>query len=464
MSLSHNTDLENTGLNVESNVNANLNTGFNTSLITNMNNNVSANINNQKFFYGWVIAAACFVMIFVGMGLGNSPSGLYITPVTEDMGFSRGAFSVVFTFRFLFTAIFNILNGYFVRKLDVRKMIGIGYGLLTTAYFIFSRAQSLAVFYLCGALYGTGFAFCTTAIVSIIVERWFIKSKGTIMGIILAGSGLGGSLFSMVVSNWIHNYGWRQSYFFTSLCLLICSVPVILAIRNYPEDMGLTPYGSGKEQAESNKRSNWEGFTVEESLKKPYFYLAAICIFFTGFLNSPVYSIAPSHMMDRGLDSQFAALVMSVFFFSLAVAKVILGIVFDRFGLKTTLVICFSSHVCGTLLLAFVQDKVMGILFAVIFGFSVTMETVTIPLMVLELFGSRTYRAVIGAFLAMSTIGISIGNPVVNFSYDLTGSYQSILLIYAVLAVGILFLLLYIMRSSQGDKKDYFKALQQQEI
>ncbi|HHW30681.1 MAG TPA: MFS transporter [Clostridiaceae bacterium] len=421
---------------------------------TNLNEKIA--VNRQRFFYGWIVAGACFIMVFVGLGLGNSPSGLYITPVTKEMGFSRGAFSVVFTFRFLFTAAFNFLIGFFVRKLEVRKMVGIGYGLLTTAFFIFSRAQSLAVFYICGALYGAGSAFCTTAVVSIIVERWFVERKGTIMGVILAGSGLGGSLFSMIVADWIQNFGWRQSYFFTSVCYMICSIPLILAIRNYPADMGLLPFGSGKEQPDNMKRTGWEGFTLDESLRKPYFYLTAICVFFTGFLNSPVYALAPSHMIDRGLDPKFAAFATSVFFFSLAIAKVVLGIIFDRFGLKITLIVCFCSHICGILILALVQNKVMAILYAVIFGFSVSMETVTIPLMVLELFGSRTYRAVIGNFLAMSTIGISLGNPTVNFSYDLTGSYQGILLIYVILSTVILALLLYIMRCSQRDKKDYF--------
>jgi MFS family permease len=406
----------------------------------------------QDFFYGWIVAAACFTMVFVSLGLGNSPSGLYITPVSEDLGFSRGAFSIVFSLRFISLAIFNIFFSFFIDKLEMRKMIGVGFGLLTVAYFIFSRAQHLATFYICGVISGVGLAFSSTAVVSILIERWFIERKGTIMGIVLAGSGLGGALFNMIVAGWIEQHGWQQSYFFTAVCLMVCAIPILAVIRNTPNEMGLMPYGSEKEQLSNIKNVEWNGFTPEESLKKPYFYLTGLSVFFIGFLNSPVYVVAPSHMVDKGLNAQLAATAMSIFFLSLAAAKVIMGLIYDRFGLKIALVICFTSHIFGTLLLAFVQNKLTAILFAVAFGFSVSIETLTVPLMIFELFGSKTYSAVIGMFIALSTMGASVGNPAMNYSYDLTGSYQGMLCIYVVLSVIILALLLYIMRIARIDR------------
>jgi MFS family permease len=406
----------------------------------------------QGFFYGWIVAAACFTMVFVSLGLGNSPGGLYITPVTEELDFSRGAFSIIISLRFISTAAFNIFLGFLVKRLEVRKMIGIGFGLLAISYFVFSRSQNLMFFYLSGIILGIGLAFSSTAVVSILIERWFIERKGMIMGIVLAGSGLGGALFNTIVAGWIERYGWNQSYFFTGVCLMVFAIPVLAVIRNNPDEMGFVPYGSEKKQLTNSKREEWKGFTLEESLKKPYFYLTGLCVFFIGFLNSPVYIAAPSHMIDRGLDVKFAATAMSLFFLSLAVAKVVMGLLYDRFGLKTALVICFASHIIGTLLLAFVQNKLTAILFAIIFGFSVQIETVSIPLMIFELFGSKTYIAIIGIFLAMSTMGIAISNPIMNFSYDLMGSYQGILLLYVVLSFVILTLLLYIMRAARTDQ------------
>jgi MFS family permease len=409
------------------------------------------------FFYGWIIAAACFAMVFISLGLGNLPSAMYITPVTEDLGFSRGAFSIVFSLRLITMAAFSIFFGFFVRKLEIRRVIGLGFGLITLSYFMFSVARNLPVFYMGGIPFGIGITFSSTAVVSVLVERWFVKHKGMLLGVIFAGSGLGGSLFNIIVSGWIENYGWSKSYFLTAICLGIFAIPVLAIIRNNPCEMGLAPYGSeGKEQLEKkNKSVNWEGFTFEESLKKPYFYIAAVGIFFIGFLNSPVYTAAPSYLMDKGFDTKFSAAIMSIFFFTLAVAKVIMGLIYDRLGLKAALIICFGSNICGTLLLAFAQNKFIALLFAIFFGFSVPIETVTQPLLVFELFGSKTYTAAIGIFLAISTMGVSIGTPIMNYSYDLTGSYQGMLIIFAAISVVVLALFIYIMNCAQKDQNEY---------
>ncbi|HHW30872.1 MAG TPA: MFS transporter [Clostridiaceae bacterium] len=411
----------------------------------------------KGFFYGWLVAVACFVMVFISLGLGNLTSALYITPVTEELKFSRGAFSFVFSLRFISSAVFSILLNFFIRKFEIRKVIGIGFSMLVLSYFLFSVARDLPVFYLSAIPYGIGITFNATAIVSILIERWFEKHKGLILGVIFAGSGLGGSLFNIIVAGWIEKYGWSKSYFFTAVCLGICAIPILATIRNNPCEMKLKPYGS-EEQEQSGKKSkrvNWEGFTMEESLRKPYFYLAAIAIFFIGFLNSPVYTIAPAHLIDRGFDANYTATIMSLFFFTLAGAKIIMGFIYDRFGLKNALIVCFISNICGIMLLAFAQNKLIATLFALFFGFSVTIETVTLPLLVFELFGPKTYTATIGLFLAISTIGVSIGTPVMNFSYDVTGSYKGMLIIFDVISVLVFALFMYIINYAQKDRNEY---------
>ena len=43
-----------------------------------------------RIFYGWYIVAAGFLVMFCSIGIVNNCSGLYIKPVCDDMGFSRG--------------------------------------------------------------------------------------------------------------------------------------------------------------------------------------------------------------------------------------------------------------------------------------------------------------------------------------------------------------------------------------
>ena len=50
-----------------------------------------------RIFYGWFIVAASFMVMFCTIGIVNNCSGLYIKPVCDDMGFSRGAMGVNMT-------------------------------------------------------------------------------------------------------------------------------------------------------------------------------------------------------------------------------------------------------------------------------------------------------------------------------------------------------------------------------
>ena len=52
-----------------------------------------------RIFYGWYIVAAGFLVMFCSIGIVNNCSGLYIKPVCDDMGFSRGAMGVTFSFQ-----------------------------------------------------------------------------------------------------------------------------------------------------------------------------------------------------------------------------------------------------------------------------------------------------------------------------------------------------------------------------
>ena len=47
-----------------------------------------------RIFYGWYIVAAGFLVMFCSIGIVNNCSGLYIKPVCDDMGFSRGAMAM----------------------------------------------------------------------------------------------------------------------------------------------------------------------------------------------------------------------------------------------------------------------------------------------------------------------------------------------------------------------------------
>ena len=76
-----------------------------------------------RIFYGWYIVAAGFLVMFCSIGIVNNCSGLYIKPVCDDMGFSRGAMGVNMTILSACQMIVALFGGKIFVRFDVRSII-----------------------------------------------------------------------------------------------------------------------------------------------------------------------------------------------------------------------------------------------------------------------------------------------------------------------------------------------------
>lgn len=394
---------------------------------------------HSRPFYGWVVAGACFLMIFITLGFCSSTKGLYLAAITEDLGIPRSLFSLNDSCRFVTTAIVNLFFGQLVLKLGSRKMIFFGFLSLILACLIYSLADSILLFCLGGCLLGLGFAWTGTSLVGYLVERWFTKSKGTVMGAILAANGLGGAVASQIVSPIIYGArqdGWRVSYRITTLILTAAGILIVLLIRSRPSDVGQEPLGQDK-PCKASRGSNWEGMILPEARKKPYFYSGLVCIFFTGLILQSATSISSAHMKDVGLDPAFVATVVSVHSLCLAASKTAAGFSFDHLGLRRTVLICNFCAMAAMLLLAYVSSNAMAMVYGVLSAFALPLETVMLPLIALDLFGRAAYSRIMGLFISCNVAGYAVGAPLVNYIFDRTGSYRRILLVLAALMLAV---------------------------
>lgn len=62
--------------------------------------------------------------------------------------------------------------------------------------------------------------------VSMMVTNWFVEKRGIAMSVTMAGIGLGGTIFSPIVTNLLQNYGWRHTYLIMAGIILVVALPV----------------------------------------------------------------------------------------------------------------------------------------------------------------------------------------------------------------------------------------------
>ncbi len=409
-----------------------------------------------KLEYKWIIVATSFLMVMICLGFCSSTKSLFIAPVTAALGIDRGIFSINDSMRFITTAVVNVFFGVLINRFGAKKLIGAGFICLIASQLIYSFATNVFAFYIGGILLGMGLSWTTTTMVGAIVNRWCKEQKGTIMGIILASNGLGGAIAIQIITPIIESgaFGYRNAYRLVALILLVVFAVVMIFFKNSPSKDDKTTMEVGKKKSRGRE---WVGISYEEAKKMPYFYCALICIFLTGLVLQSANGVAAAHMKDTGLDPVFVGKVLSIHSLALAGFKFLVGVIYDRFGLRTTINICSVTAVIVMILLMLIADSFVGRIFAFIYGIfsslALPLETIILPIYAGDLFGQKSFNKILGLFVSVNTAGYAVGAPMINLIFDRFGSYNPGFAFCAFLMVGIIIVMQFVISTGHRLQK-----------
>ena len=411
----------------------------------------------KRIDYKWVILGCCFLMNFVCLGFCSGNKGLYLTAISEALGIKRSLLSINDSCRYIATALLNLAFGTIVYRFGVRKTVGVGFVMLIASSLIYAAANTVLGFCIGGTLLGVGLVFASSTIASSIVRRWFKKDIGKYTGIVFAANGIGGALAAQIVSPMINEegnpFGYRTSYIVIAAILLAVGILVVALLRERPKNETLTPETEQKKKA---RGINWSGIDFQTVKRRPYFYVTAGCVLFTGFILQGINGVYAAHMRDVGLDAGFIATVASVFSLALTASKILVGVLYDRFGLRTVMVMCHAATVVAFLLMVFMSGSglgmVLAIAFALLYAVALPLETLVVPLIANDLFGAASYDKVMGILYAMNYAGFALGSPITNLCYDAFGSYKPVLLIFSVLIIPISIVFQFVINAAHKER------------
>lgn len=424
-------------------------------------------VKKSKLHYGWVIFGACFVMVFCTLGFCSSTRSLFLAPVTNDTGLPRSMFSLGDCCRYVTVAVLNMNFGRLVEKFGPRKMVIAGFTFLGASMTTFALASTVPVFCFGGILLGCGLAFSTTTIVGYFVEKWFTKSKGTIMGIILAANGLGSAVAAQILGPIIESgvHGWRMAYMASGIIVVCVGVVICILLRNKPEDKNLEPLGKDGKEKQSDL-NDWIGRDYTEIKKTPQFWLTLFCCLMYGFVIQSYSGCSSAHFRDVGLDGTLITNIVSIHSLFIFFAKTSTGFLFDKFGLRT--VITFSSLcVVGAVLLLVAVEPgavMLPYIYALVSAFGMPIETIMMPLLARDMYGVRSYAKIMGVIVGVVQIGMCVGSIITNAWFDYYGSYRGIFIIFAIATVIITVIINFLITDAHADRKRYKAELKKQAL
>lgn len=411
----------------------------------------------KRLDYTWVVVALCFLMVFVCLGFCSSNKSLYLAPITEALDIKRSTFSLADSFRYITTAVVNLFFGALLGRFGTKKLIGAGFVSLILSTLCYAYANSVWGFYAGSVFLGIGLSWTTTTMVGCVINNWCREKQGTLTGAVLAANGLGSALATQIVSPIIYRegnvFGYRDAYKLIVVILLVSGVLIMSLYRERPNSEAVSVgdesrVNKAKKDAAKADIAGYDGIK-----KKAYFYLTVMCIFLTGFVLQGVSGVSSAHMKDVGLDAAWIASMVSVNSLALAGSKFLTGALYDRFGLRFVTTVCDIAALVAIFSLALISNStsgmVLAVVYAVISALALPLETVMLPIFASALFDRRVYNKTLGLFVSINTAGYACSAPVMNWVFDISGSYKSVFMICGFIMIAVLLCFQYVIKVSK---------------
>lgn len=401
--------------------------------------------------YAWIVLLGVAIMMGFARGGLNNATGLFLTPVSDDLGMSLSSLSLYVSIMSIVTMVFLPFAGKLISKADIRIILIIGVIFHAGAFAAMGFLNSVWGWYLLAIPCAIGYVVVAQIAGPVIINNWFKKSKGLALGIMMATVGAFGAFIAPWIGQLIANDGWRSAYTTSGLVLGVGAIIVIvLFIRFAPGKQGAYGADEVSEDAEATNEDANKGIASAIAKKSPAFFALMAFFFFLTSVAAFAQHV-PTFAITKGFDTAFGGTLMGLFMVGLLIGSLTFGFLADKIGAKgTTFVALISGLVTFVLFLLFGEIKVMIMIAAVIFGFLSSSIGTLGPLLTIALFGNKNYADI----YATASVGLAIAGivalPLYSLIKDLTDSYNIVLI--SIIVMLVVSMLLITLAFKQKDK------------
>jgi MFS family permease len=332
-------------------------------------------------------------------------------------------------------------------------------GALLTASALMWLSQSTALwhFYVAfGVVAAIGSVMLHIVPLTTIISNWFIRNRGTAIGIVAAGSGVG-QLSLPLLQYLISRIGWRNTYFLLGAAILVIPTTLIwLFLYGRPEDRGLS---SDDEMSLRRKRQSvdvileaggkvlerkqgiirkrevvildkeWaeREWTVGKAVRTFRFWALTLVIamFAAGFFLISVHLVA--YLTDKRYSPVMAASVVGLQGLINVIGKFVGGVLCDRIGREKTLTFSIAIFIACIVLLnigGLFFSPLAIYAFTIFYGMGYGMALPALMTSAADLFQGKHFGAILGVMIFGGFFGGAIGTWLGGYFFDLTHAYQ----------------------------------------
>lgn len=384
----------------------------------------------RRIYHGWWIVLTAFVCHAVNVGMMFYAWSVFLTPLAEHFG-GRAAVAGSYSATQIATALYGLGVGWFVDRHGARAVQTLGAVVMGAGIAAMSLVDSLPALYLCLA---GPVAFGSTCIGALpsnaAVARWFVRRRGTALGVSTAGISAGGIVLAPL-SQWLLDHvGWRDAYLVLGTMITVVVLPPVLAfMRRDPADLGLRPDGDEAPHHADPRAGAVVSQEIERSVTPAvavrhvnfWLLVAAFALTMAGLAGTLLYQMPL--LIDRGMSADGASLVLGATAAMGVVGKLGFGALLDRYDQRRVAAVCFVLQAVGVWLLWQTTSTAALVCYVVLYGYAMGGNATLMASLTGEAFGRLHYGAIASRVSPFVVLAQALTVPATGWVRDSTGSY-----------------------------------------
>ena len=374
---------------------------------------VRMHTNSQKLSMFQVLACGAAI-VTLSMGIRHG-FGLWLLPITQEMGWTRQSFALAIAIQNLSWGVIGIFAGMAADRFGAFRVLIAGAVLYALGLAGMALSPTPGLFALtAGVLIGAAQAGTTYAVIYGVLGRQIAPERRSWAMGVAAAAGSFGQFLMVPVEGWlIAGFGWQQALLALSMAVLLI-VPLAFGLRE-----------PGFKGATAPKRDQTIAQALGEAFRYPSFNLLMAGYFVCGFQVVFIGVHLPSYLKDHGLSPQVASYALALIGLFNVFGTYIAGTLGQRMPKRHILAfIYFARAVVISIFLIVPLSPMSVYVFATVMG---ALWLSTVPptnATIAQIFGVQ-HLSMLGGFVFFShQIGSFLGVWLGGYLYDATGSYD----------------------------------------
>jgi MFS family permease len=371
------------------------------------------------------VLACGAAIVTLSMGIRHG-FGLWLQPITQEMGWTRENFAFALAIQNLSWGLFGIFAGMAADRFGAFRVLLVGAVLYGLGLVGMAMSPTPGVFALtAGVLIGAAQAGTTYAVIYGVIGRQIPAEKRSWAMGVAAAAGSFGQFLMVPVEGWlISAFGWQEALLFLGAAVLLI-MPLALFLREPGFVGGVAP-----------QREQTIAQALREAFKYRSFQLLMAGYFVCGFQVVFIGVHMPSYLKDHGLSPQVASYALALIGLFNVIGTYAAGALGQRFPKRYILSFIYLARAVAISVFLIVPLSPASVyVFASVMG---VLWLSTVPptnAVVAQIFGVA-HLSMLGGFVFFShQIGSFMGVWLGGVLYDQTGSYDIVW--YISIALGV---------------------------